>query len=228
MQNSCFKNGIEMAGMFSLLNRKKRIKCFCMINWDNMNHTLTNILIGNGYNVGRQSLYRSKLAVTASFFLTDLFNMTDRTDPCTLSNQWSSLFKVTFSALAFLLPLEITFSFLPVPLFIYHFSTFFSFIWSTPLKDNFSLKETWKNTRIKKSQTHVLFYVVELWHSWVTYLGTYERTVRVKKVKTNLFKLILNSGKNINALFQILFTKELMITTAISFLNQNPLICIKG
>ena len=60
------------------------------------------------------------------------------------------------------------------------------------------------------------------------YLGTYERTVRVKKVKINLFKLILNSGKNINAPFQILFAKDLMITTAISFLNQNPLICIKG
>ena len=122
------------------------------------------------------SVCEGKMTITASFLLTDFFNMVHRTDSCAFSNPWSSLFRVTFSALAFVITSWDNFFFLLLRLFFFSLSTFSSLFWFNHLKGKFLFERKRKNNRTRKNQTHVLFYVVELWHWWVTYLFTRERT----------------------------------------------------
>ena len=108
--------------MFFSLNRTKRIKCFYTTNWDNTKRTLANFFNENGYNVtGQFLMWRQNINNYWSFLLTDFFNVVDRTNPCALSNPWSSLFIVTFSALAFFISSWDNFFFLLLLLFFFFF-----------------------------------------------------------------------------------------------------------
>ena len=72
-----------------------------MTNRDNTKRTIASFLIGNGYNVGEQFRMRREIGNKCFLPPDRFFNMVVRKDPCTLRNPWNSLFKVTFSTLAF-------------------------------------------------------------------------------------------------------------------------------
>ena len=57
------------------------------------------------------SVCEGKVEIIASFLVKEFFKMVDRTYPCALSNPWSSLFKVIFSALTFFIATRFLFIF---------------------------------------------------------------------------------------------------------------------